>query len=68
MKLEHNYTIDGKIVKAITKIDNIEVFIYEKEESMYKLYFVKKNEVIKTLEIFADCGQNVGYISGLEFS
>lgn len=66
-KVKKDYTIDGKIVNKVTTFCGLEVYENSKGSDDLTLYFCKQQTVVQTLEVTADCGQNVGYIAGFEF-
>jgi len=67
MKVQNKYVINGKVVELKAEFSGITVYEEGGDDEM-NLYFVKGNEVVQTLKIGADCGQNMGYISKCDFS
>ncbi len=74
MKVESKLTIEGNSVIELCRIKkgSFDLKFYEleseSENSEYKTVFiVLNNEVLKTIFIEADCGQNTGFISEFTF-
>ena len=68
MKIEKKVVIDGKpCTQIFQKGDNF-VFQTDNDEIRFvTLFFVKGETVLFKQEISADCGQNEGYISSIDF-
>ncbi|MEE8598391.1 MAG: hypothetical protein V3S69_02565 [Dehalococcoidales bacterium] len=66
MQLDHGYFIDGRQVEKVASFHGVDVYNASGDVSE-TLYFVKKDEIVQTLHITADCNQNTGYVDGLEF-
>ena len=62
--LESKFMIDGNVVEHETNIGTMSVYSTNSEDaSVIKFYFVGKDDnVICSLQVDADCGQNQGYI------
>ena len=68
-KIERRFAINGCLVTFEADIGKLKVYsTINKEEDRIKYLFVQDDLLIKTLEISADCGQNVGYISQHKFN
>ncbi len=69
MKLQQNFTIEGTIVQKEDTFLGFDVYKSSKGcDEEVTLYFVNsKGDVVGTMEIGTDCGQNVGYVSGIAF-
>lgn len=70
MKVEKVLAIEGKYVYEVFRNGNIIVYqTSEEHEYSATLYFVNKSndEVMFKQHTEADCGQNVGYISNIDF-
>lgn len=68
VQVKTSITIDGDIVELISKQGDIS--IYESSHSSIEskfYYFTKNNKVLFTQLIEADCGQNQGFVSNVEF-
>ncbi len=68
MKIETKVVIGGKPCTKIFNKGAISVFSVDSDESDTDvLYFVNGETVLFEQKITADCGQDTGYISGIEF-
>lgn len=67
MKVESKHVIGDKIVTFVVEFCGIKVYRSDNADEEINLYFVKNDEVVKTLKIEADYGRNMGYISKCEF-
>ena len=66
MLIEQNFTVDGQVIKKTNqKLGRYTVFEDENDGTVITLYFVdmEKETVEYTMEVYADCGQNIGYVS-----
>lgn len=71
MKVEKVLSIEGNLVVEVFQNKNITVYeFHSPHEESYTLYFVNKSndEVMFKQHIEADCGQNFGYISNIDFT
>lgn len=66
-KVKKDYTIDGKVVQKVANFCGLEVYEKTGNNDDLTFYFCKQQTVVQTLNVTADCGQNVGYIAGFEF-
>lgn len=63
-KIVRTPTIGGVEVKYEGRAENLEVYTrVSSREDELRIYLVKGEDVVCQMEIEADCGQNVGYIS-----
>lgn len=69
MKVESKYMIEGKVVEKIYSFCGFDVYQHKvnNQDGEVILFFTKEEYVMSQLLIEADCGQNCGYISNLEF-
>lgn len=70
MKVEKVLSIEGNLVAEVFQNKNITVYeFHSTHEESYTLYFVNKgnDEVMFKQHIVADCGQNVGFVSSIDF-
>lgn len=70
MKVETVLMVDGKQVEKVFQKDTITVYKHDIDDTAVILFFVnnEKQKVIFQQEIFADCGQNVGFIDKIIFT
>ena len=69
MKIETRVVIAGKPVTEFFRKDDIVVYIDDdKYDDQACLYFTKGDTVLFKLDVGADYGQAMGYISHLQFS
>ena len=71
MKVEKVLSIEGNLVVEVFQNKNITVYeFHSTHEESYTLYFVNKSndEVMFKQHIEADCGQNFGYVSNIDFT
>ena len=70
MKVEKVLSIEGNLVVEVFQNKNIIVYeFHSTHEESYTLYFVNKSndEVMFKQHIEADCCQNFGHISNIDF-
>ena len=67
MQVEKGYSIDGLVVEKIASFMGLDIFSHETDESCTTLFFCKKDKIIQKLMIQADCAQNCGFISDIDF-
>ena len=70
MKVEKVLSIEGNLVVEVFQNKNITVYeFHSTHEESYTLYFVNKSndEVMFKQHIEADCCQNFGHISSIDF-
>ena len=70
MKVEKVLSIEGNLVVEVFQNKNITVYEFQSTHGeSYTLYFVNKSndEVMFKQHIEADCSQNFGYISNIDF-
>ena len=68
MIIDRVVTIDGNIVEK--EFQKGDICVYKKksdDDSESFLYFVCNDKVLFTQRIVADCGQNYGFISSINF-
>ena len=69
MKIKTEMTIDGKAVELMGELPRYKIWKLKSDDDReVQLYFVDNEVVVGTMLIDADCGQNMGYISGIELS
>ena len=71
MKVEKVLSIEGNLVVEVFQNKNIIVYeFHSTHEESYTLYFVNKSndEVMFKQHIEADCCQNFGHISNIDFT
>lgn len=66
MKVENKFVIDGHPVEEVFKSGKFKVYEYGNDVSKI-IYFTESEIVITRLNISADMGQGVGYISDCRF-
>jgi len=68
LKLTKEFIINGHVVELSASFAGIEAYTLKEElDDETTVFFVKDDEVVQTLNIQADCGQSLGYISELTF-
>jgi hypothetical protein len=68
MKIETKVVIDGKPCTCVFSKGTFKVFCVDSlEQDIETLYFVNNETVIFEQVIRADCGQNTGYISSIDY-
>lgn len=67
MKIQNVITIDGKIVDKVFQKGDISVYEYDSYYDEKIIFFVKNEIVIFKQTIKADCSQNQGIISSVNF-
>jgi hypothetical protein len=68
MKIETKVVISGKPCTQVFSKGEFKVFSVDLDDSAYEhIYFVKGDTVLFEQLITADCGQNVGYISSIDY-
>ena len=70
MKVEKVLSIEGNLVVEVFQNRNIAVYeFHSTHEGSYTLYFVNKSndEVMFKQHIEADCSQNFGFVSNIDF-
>ncbi len=68
LELVKEFMIGGNVVERETSFSGIDVYRVKSNcDDEAIIYFVKGDKVVQSLKVEADCGQNMGYISGLEF-
>lgn len=72
MKIEKHFVIGGVAVERYSEKHFLGCEMYtpieNKEDTGITLYFVKNGNVLGSMRVEADCGQNIGYISDVEFT
>lgn len=72
MKVEKSFTIGGEIVQEVFKKGSTTVYQAEEkhDDSSVTLYFVnsQNNEIQFKLCVDADCNQNFGFVSAVDFT
>jgi len=69
MKVTKEIIIDGQVVKELYKMDDFTVYEHNDPQcSSVTLYFAKKDEVVHKLYIDADCCQNSGFVTDINFT
>lgn len=69
MKIEKVISIEGNIVSLVFRGKNISVYHYDEDDSSMVVYFVsnQNEDVLFKQKISADCNQNVGFISDINY-
>lgn len=67
MKIQNTVVIDGNIVDKVFQNKDLTIYECKPDIDHMILYFVKNEYVLFKQEIFADCGQNQGFISDVNF-
>ena len=70
MKIETKVVIDGKPCTQVFSKGSFKVFCVDSLEAKTDieiLYFVNNETVIFEQVIMSDCGQNMGYISSIDY-
>lgn len=67
MKIQNVVTIDGNIVDKIFQKGDLSMYQHEISYNHSVIYFVKNDTVIFKQIIRADCNQNEGLISEIDF-
>lgn len=69
MKVEKSFSIDGKIVEKEFQKGDISAYFYFEDDSEMTIFFVnnKTELVLFKQTITADCNQNFGVISSVNF-
>ena len=70
MNIETSFTIKGEIVELDKKVFGLELYVPSRmvnDDDAFR-YVVRNKKVIGTIEVTADCGQNMGYIDKFEFT
>ena len=72
MKVEKSFTIDGELVQEVFKKGNTTVYQTEEKngDSGATLYFVNSQSNVIQFKLFvdADCNQNFGFVSTIDFT
>ena len=63
MKVDKKYVINNEPVDLVAEFKGIRVFEKSDNDESGCLYFEVKGEIVQTMEISADCNQNVGFYS-----
>ena len=68
MEIQQSHVIDGVVVEKIASFSGLNVFSHEPDDDRTSLFFCdQKGKVVQKLLIAADCIQNCGFISDLDF-
>lgn len=67
-ELTEVFMIDNKVVTQIGCANSVKVFLHESRNSQEVTLFLTKGcRVIASIDINADCGQNMGFIDTVTF-
>jgi hypothetical protein len=68
LSLLTSYLINDNYVDKVEEFCGLTVYSLSDNEDSLTLFFVKGDKVQKQLNVTAECGQNMGFIDGFEFT
>lgn len=69
MLVSHSVIINNRPVKKMHSFNGMEIYQEEasNDDNGARLYFTKNEKVIQIMDIEADMGQGIGYVSDINF-